>query len=118
MKNDFQPVAGHRFTFSSILMPQWNGIIDGEVMAVEPHKRLSYNLGIHGLEDRRGLFTPDAPGRRARRAWNKAASPPTRTRTTWAPRTDGRSSWAAWKRSCRGWRHKGDVRQRRNASST
>ena len=28
MKNDFQPVVGHRFQFRSTPVPNWNGIID------------------------------------------------------------------------------------------
>jgi uncharacterized protein YndB with AHSA1/START domain len=50
MDNDFQPVVGHRFTFRSTPMPNWNGIIDSEVLVVEPHKKLSYAWGSMGLE--------------------------------------------------------------------
>jgi uncharacterized protein YndB with AHSA1/START domain len=42
LKNDFQPVVGHRFNFRTKPMPQWNGVIDGEVLEVEPCSRLSY----------------------------------------------------------------------------
>lgn len=49
MDNDFQPVAGHRFTFRSTPVPNWNGIIDCEVMVVEPNKKLSYSWGAFGL---------------------------------------------------------------------
>ena len=38
MKNDFQPVVGHRFK----LRGEWGGILDCEVLAVEPNKKLSY----------------------------------------------------------------------------
>jgi uncharacterized protein YndB with AHSA1/START domain len=44
MKNDFQPVVGHRFNFRA----DW-GAVDGEVMAVEPNKMLSYTWGAYGL---------------------------------------------------------------------
>lgn len=49
MKNDFQPVAGHQFSFRSTPVPNWNGIIDCEVLVVEPHARLSYSWGSMGM---------------------------------------------------------------------
>ena len=49
MENDFQPVVGHRFNFRSTPMPQWDGIIDSEVLAVEPNKTLSYSWNSLGL---------------------------------------------------------------------
>jgi uncharacterized protein YndB with AHSA1/START domain len=45
MKNDFQPVVGHRFNFRA----DW-GAVDGQVQAVEPNKTLSYTWGAFGLE--------------------------------------------------------------------
>ena len=45
MDNDFQPVVGHRFNFRSTPMPNWNGVIDCEVLVVEPNKKLSYSWG-------------------------------------------------------------------------
>jgi uncharacterized protein YndB with AHSA1/START domain len=42
MKNDFKPVVGHRFNLRAAPQPGWNGIIDCEVLVVEPHKTLSY----------------------------------------------------------------------------
>jgi uncharacterized protein YndB with AHSA1/START domain len=50
MANDFKAVVGHRFSFRSTPMPNWNGIIDSEVLVVEPHKKLSYSWGSMGLE--------------------------------------------------------------------
>ena len=38
MKNDFQPVVGHRFK----LRGEWGGVLDCEVLAVELHRKLSY----------------------------------------------------------------------------
>jgi uncharacterized protein YndB with AHSA1/START domain len=38
MKNDFKPAAGHRFT----LRGDWGGVLDCEVLAVEPNRTLSY----------------------------------------------------------------------------
>jgi uncharacterized protein YndB with AHSA1/START domain len=48
MKNDFQPVVGHRFNFRSTPAPNWNGVIDGEVLVVEPNSRLAYSWGSMG----------------------------------------------------------------------
>jgi uncharacterized protein YndB with AHSA1/START domain len=42
MKNDFQPVVGHRFNLRAAPQPGWNGVIDCEVLVVEPNKTLSY----------------------------------------------------------------------------
>ena len=49
MDNDFQPVVGHSFNFRSTPMPNWNGIIDCEVLVVEPAKKLSYSWSSMGL---------------------------------------------------------------------
>jgi uncharacterized protein YndB with AHSA1/START domain len=38
MKNDFNAAVGHRFN----LRGDWGGVMDCEVLAVEPHKTLSY----------------------------------------------------------------------------
>lgn len=38
MKNDFAAVVGHRFN----LRGEWGGVLDCEVLAVEPNQRLSY----------------------------------------------------------------------------
>jgi uncharacterized protein YndB with AHSA1/START domain len=45
MKNDFKPVADHRFSFSA----DW-GAVDCQVLAVEPNKTLSYTWAAYGLE--------------------------------------------------------------------
>jgi uncharacterized protein YndB with AHSA1/START domain len=45
MKNDFQPVVGHRFN----LRADW-GSVDCQVLAVEPNKTLSYTWAAYGLE--------------------------------------------------------------------
>jgi uncharacterized protein YndB with AHSA1/START domain len=50
MDNDFQPVAGHKFNFRYPPMPNWNGLIDSEVLVVEPNRKLSYSWGALGLE--------------------------------------------------------------------
>ena len=38
MKNDFKPAVGHRFNLSG----DWGGVLDCEVLAIEPNKTLSY----------------------------------------------------------------------------
>jgi uncharacterized protein YndB with AHSA1/START domain len=50
MKNDFQPVVGHSFSFRATPVPNWNGVIDSEVLVVEPNSRLSYKWVSMGLE--------------------------------------------------------------------
>jgi uncharacterized protein YndB with AHSA1/START domain len=50
MANDFQPIVGHNFQFRSKPVPGWSGIIDGEVLVLEPHKRLSYSWGSMGMK--------------------------------------------------------------------
>jgi len=49
MSNDFQPVVGHRFQFRAAPVPNWNGIIDSQVLVVEPNARLAYSWGALGL---------------------------------------------------------------------
>ncbi len=46
MKNDFAPVVGRRFTLSG----DWGGVLNCEVLAVEPHASLSYTWN-HAHED-------------------------------------------------------------------
>ncbi|MES2036130.1 MAG: SRPBCC domain-containing protein [Pseudomonadota bacterium] len=38
MKNDFAPVVGHSFNLTG----EWGGVLDCEVLAVEPNRMLSY----------------------------------------------------------------------------
>lgn len=46
MKNDFQSVVGHRFN----LRGDWGGVLECEVLAVEPNKMLSYTWN-HSHDD-------------------------------------------------------------------
>ncbi len=48
MKNDFQPVVGHQFSFHSTPVPGWDGIIQSEVLTIEPNSKLSYSWGTMG----------------------------------------------------------------------
>jgi uncharacterized protein YndB with AHSA1/START domain len=45
MKNDFEPVVGHRFN----LRADW-GVVDCQVLTVEPNQRLSYTWAAYDLE--------------------------------------------------------------------
>jgi len=45
MKNDFKPVVDHRFNFSA----DW-GVVDCQVLAVEPNKTLSFTWDAYGLK--------------------------------------------------------------------
>jgi len=49
MANDFQPVVGHKFTLRSTPVPNWDGVIECQVLLVEPNSRLSYSWGTMGM---------------------------------------------------------------------
>jgi len=57
MANDFRPVVGHKFNFRTTPMPHWNGVVDCEVLAVEPNRHLSYTWNSSGEEAATGLKT-------------------------------------------------------------
>ncbi len=50
MKNDFKPAVDHRFSLRMDPQPNWNGVIDCQVLTVELNKTLSYTWGALGLE--------------------------------------------------------------------
>ena len=56
MKNDFQPVVGHRFQFRATPMPGWSGVTNCEVVEVDAPRRLAYSWG-DGSESGSGLQT-------------------------------------------------------------
>ena len=49
LPNDFQPVPGHRFTFRQQPMNGWDGVIAGQVLQVEPLRRLAYSWVALGV---------------------------------------------------------------------
>jgi uncharacterized protein YndB with AHSA1/START domain len=49
LTNDFEPVVGHRFSFRREPVGNWNGVIESEVLVVEPHTRLAYSWGTLGV---------------------------------------------------------------------
>jgi len=57
MKNDFQPIVGHKFNFRAEPIPQWNGVTDCEVLIVEPNVQLAYTWNASGDEAQNGLKT-------------------------------------------------------------
>jgi uncharacterized protein YndB with AHSA1/START domain len=50
MKNDFKPVAGHRFNLRKDPQPDVSVVVDCQVLVVEPNKTLSYTWAAYGLE--------------------------------------------------------------------
>jgi uncharacterized protein YndB with AHSA1/START domain len=61
MENDFQPVVGHRFNFRATPMAHWNGVVDCQVLVVEPNQRLCYSWNASG-EDAAGDSRASSPG--------------------------------------------------------
>ena len=49
MKNDFKPDVGHRFQLRMEPQQGWNGVIDCEVVEIDPNKTLSYTWGTMGV---------------------------------------------------------------------
>jgi uncharacterized protein YndB with AHSA1/START domain len=67
MSNDFQPVVGHKFTLRSTPVQNWNGLIDCQVLQVEPNSRLSYSWATMGMESVVAwMLTPTAGGTHVR----------------------------------------------------
>jgi uncharacterized protein YndB with AHSA1/START domain len=48
MKNDFEPKVGHKFDFRSEPVKGWDGVINAEVLVLEPHSRLAYSWATMG----------------------------------------------------------------------
>ena len=57
MKNDFQPVVGHRFNFRATPIHGWNGVTDSVVLEIIPHQRLTYSWNASGDQAPDGLKT-------------------------------------------------------------
>ena len=69
MKNDFEPAVGHRFN----LRGDWGGVLDCEVLAVEPNRTLSYTWNFAHADEAYRLesvvtftLTPTSTGTRLR----------------------------------------------------
>jgi uncharacterized protein YndB with AHSA1/START domain len=50
MKNDFNPLVGHRFNLQRTPQPDVNIVVDCQVLVVEPNKTLSYTWSAFDLE--------------------------------------------------------------------
>jgi uncharacterized protein YndB with AHSA1/START domain len=50
LENDFEATVGHTFKFRAKPVPNWDGVIVGKVVVVEPNKQLSYTWGTLGME--------------------------------------------------------------------
>ena len=48
MKIDFEPKVGHKFDFRSEPVKGWDGVINAEVLVLEPHSRLAYSWATMG----------------------------------------------------------------------
>jgi hypothetical protein len=96
MKNDFKSVVGHRFN----LRADW-GVVDCQVLAVEPNKTLSYTWGSLGLESV-VTWTLTLRARGPTCAWSSQASGRISCSTTRAPSTGGSGSLQPRSRSWRG----------------
>lgn len=67
MKNDFQPTVGHHFSFRATPVPNWDGVVDCQVLVAEPHSRLSYSWGTMGMESVVAwILTPTSGGTHVR----------------------------------------------------
>jgi uncharacterized protein YndB with AHSA1/START domain len=49
MKTDFEPLVGQKFQFRADPVPNWNGVVDCEVLVIDPLKTLSYSWGALGV---------------------------------------------------------------------
>ncbi|MGH7554652.1 MAG: SRPBCC family protein [Longimicrobiales bacterium] len=67
MPDDFEPRVGHRFRFVSKPTGGWDGIVNCEVLELEPNRRLVYTWKTNML-DTQVAFTlePDGTGTRLR----------------------------------------------------
>ncbi len=50
MENDFEARVGHRFQFRAKPQPGWSGIVSGEVLVVEPPRRLVYSWKTESID--------------------------------------------------------------------
>jgi uncharacterized protein YndB with AHSA1/START domain len=67
MKNDFNPVEGHRFNLRREPRPDLRVVIDCQVLTVEPNRTLSYSWAAYGLDTVvTWTLTPTGTGTRLR----------------------------------------------------
>lgn len=46
LTNNFKPIVGYKFQFRAEPNEYWDGVIDGEVLVVDPPSRLSYTWAV------------------------------------------------------------------------
>ncbi len=108
MKNDFKPAVGHRFN----LRGDWGGVLDCEVLTIEPNRTLSYTWNFAHDDAAFNLMsvvtftlTPTRTGTRLR--MEQVGLPAgSEAGLSAAPGTDGSSSLRSWNRS---WRGRSDI---------
>ena len=103
MKNDFKPVVGHRFN----LRGDWGGVLDCEVLAVEPNKTLSYTWNFAHDDAAYNLksvvtftLTPTSTGTHLR--MEQSGFRPDQKQAYGGAKAGGSSSSRTWSRSWRG----------------
>lgn len=57
MPNDFVAETGHRFTLKTEPMPHWNGVVECELLEIDPMSRLSYSWNTETPGGTPGLRT-------------------------------------------------------------
>ena len=113
MKNDFSPVVGHRFN----LRGEWGGVLDCEVLEVEPNKMLSYTWNFAHADAAYNLrsvviFTLTPTGTGLACAWSSRASGRISGRPLAAPMPDGSNFLRSWIRCWHGWIEAASARTR------
>ena len=68
MPNDFRPEVGAAFELRTKPMPHWDGVVRGEVLEVEPNRRLAYSWKTTAGMDTLVVWTlsPEPGGTRVR----------------------------------------------------
>jgi uncharacterized protein YndB with AHSA1/START domain len=62
MPNDFQPRLGHKFQFRSRPAPGWDGVVNCEVIELDPPRRLAYTWRSSKLDTVVSFTLEPAPG--------------------------------------------------------
>jgi uncharacterized protein YndB with AHSA1/START domain len=62
MPNDFQPRLGHKFQFRSRPAPGWDGVVNCQVIELDPPKRLAYTWRSSKLDTVVSFTLEPAPG--------------------------------------------------------
>ncbi len=98
LRNDFAPVIGHRFTFNTA----WGGVMNCQVLAIEPHCSLSYTWDFDNDDAAYALesfvcFRPTPTAKGTHSGSNRRASAPTRKQAYGGARAGWREFWKSSK---------------------